>query len=62
MSDQLISFLTDWIPVFETENRSYLTIAVGCTGGRHRSVYLIEQLAKTIQDSGKQVLVRHRDL
>jgi len=62
MSVQLISFLTDWIPVFESENRSYLTIAVGCTGGRHRSVYLIERLAETILASERQVLVRHRDL
>lgn len=62
MSDQLSTFLTEWIPLFEAENRSYLTIAIGCTGGRHRSVYLIDQLADKIHTSGRQVIVRHRDV
>lgn len=55
-------FLEDWLPVFEAENRSYLTIAVGCTGGQHRSVYLIERLAAHLQARECAVTVRHREL
>jgi UPF0042 nucleotide-binding protein len=62
MSEQLTHFVTEWIPRFEAENRSYLTIAIGCTGGRHRSVFLIDQMAEKIQADGRQVLVRHRDM
>ena len=62
MADQLISFLSEWLIQFEAEGRSYLTIAVGCTGGRHRSVYLIDRLAENITASGRQVIIRHRDL
>ena len=62
MADQLISFLSEWLIQFEAEGRSYLTIAVGCTGGRHRSVYLIDGLAENITASGRQVIIRHRDL
>lgn len=62
MTDQLIELLAEWIPMFEAENRSYLTIAVGCTGGRHRSVYIINRLAESIRATGRQVIIRHRDL
>ena len=62
MLEQLDAFLREWVPHFEAENRSYLTIAVGCTGGRHRSVFIIDRLAEKIIASGKQVIVRHRDL
>ena len=62
MTEQLGAFLIEWIPLFEAENRSYLTIAIGCTGGRHRSVYIINRLAESIRKSGRQVIVRHRDL
>jgi UPF0042 nucleotide-binding protein len=62
MTGQLIALMAEWIPFFEAENRSYLTIAVGCTGGRHRSVYIINRLAESIRASGRQVIVRHRDL
>lgn len=62
MTDQLTAFLVEWIPQFEAENRSYLTIATGCTGGRHRSVYIINRMAESIRISGRQILVRHRDL
>ncbi len=55
-------FLEDWLPLFESENRSYLTLAVGCTGGRHRSVFIIEQLARRFEEAGKVVLVNHRDM
>jgi UPF0042 nucleotide-binding protein len=62
MTSHLGLFVTEWIPFFEEENRSYLTIAVGCTGGRHRSVFIIEQLSKIITALGKQVIIKHRDI
>ena len=55
-------FLDAWIPCFDAENRSYLTVSVGCTGGQHRSVYVVEQLARHYRDSPYNILVRHRDL
>lgn len=55
-------FLETWLPYFENSNRTYLTIAIGCTGGQHRSVYLAEQLAKQFQLQHKNVQIRHRDL
>ena len=58
----LAQFLEQWIPRFETEGRSYLTIAIGCTGGQHRSVYLVEQLAIHFRAHGRQIQTRHRDL
>ncbi len=58
----LISFLDDWLPVFEAENRSYLTIAIGCTGGQHRSVYLIEELGRHLGGGQWNVNTRHREL
>ena len=62
MHEQLCSFLEQWIPAFEAGNRSYLTIAVGCTGGQHRSVYLIERLARHFQTHYPNVVIRHREL
>ena len=55
-------FLERWIPSFEQENRSYLTVAVGCTGGQHRSVFLVDSLARYFQDKAFNVIVRHREL
>jgi UPF0042 nucleotide-binding protein len=55
------ALLGRWLPEIVRENRSYVTVAIGCTGGRHRSVYLAEQLAASFR-SGWQVLVRHRGL
>lgn len=60
--DELSGFLTRWIPRFQAENRSYLTIAIGCTGGQHRSVFLVEKLARGFLDRSCDVLVRHREL
>jgi UPF0042 nucleotide-binding protein len=54
-------FVADWLPAFERDNRSYLTVAIGCTGGQHRSVYFAETLAARFQGRS-QVLVRHREL
>lgn len=62
MLSDIESFLGRWIPKFETDNRSYLSIALGCTGGQHRSVFMTEQLAKKFMQQGKQVIMRHRDL
>lgn len=55
-------FLESWLPSLVRSNRSYLTVAVGCTGGQHRSVYLAEKLAAHFNASFGQALVRHRDL
>jgi UPF0042 nucleotide-binding protein len=54
-------FVTQWLPSYVRDNRSYLTVAVGCTGGQHRSVYLVEQLARAFADGGR-VIKRHREL
>ena len=61
MIDHIGHFLQTWLPAYVQENRSYLTIAVGCTGGQHRSVYVIEQLAQRFR-AEQRVLVRHRGL
>ncbi|MCX7627184.1 MAG: RNase adapter RapZ [Methylophilaceae bacterium] len=55
-------YVEKWLPCFERDNRSYLTIAIGCTGGQHRSVYFVEQLAAHFRGLGQRVLVRHREL
>lgn len=54
-------FLGSWLPEVVRDNRSYLTIAIGCTGGKHRSVYLVERLAEAFRTRSR-VLVRHRGL
>lgn len=54
-------FIDDWLPAYIRDNRSYLTVAIGCTGGQHRSVYFAERLAERFRDR-LRVLVRHRSL
>ncbi|MFN7087109.1 MAG: RNase adapter RapZ [Burkholderiales bacterium] len=61
MLDDIRRYLEDWLPCFARDNRSYLTVAIGCTGGRHRSVYFVETLAHHFRPH-TQVLVRHREL
>jgi UPF0042 nucleotide-binding protein len=60
--EDVTAFLERWIPLFAAENRSYLTTAVGCTGGQHRSVYLVEALAQHFRSTRHDLLVRHRDM
>jgi UPF0042 nucleotide-binding protein len=61
MKEDIQAFLIKWLPDYERDGRSYLTVAIGCTGGQHRSVYIAEQLAQHFAASA-QVLVRHRAL
>lgn len=55
-------FLANWVPAFERDHRSYLTTAIGCTGGQHRSVYLVERLARHFRDQYPLVSARHREI
>lgn len=54
-------FIERWAPHYESDNRCYLTIAIGCTGGQHRSVFLVEALGKHFQNAIPNVMIRHRD-
>lgn len=58
----ICTFLERWVPRFDVDNRSYLTVGIGCTGGQHRSVYLVEMLVKHFEKSDLNVIVRHREL
>ena len=60
--DSLAAMLLPLLPRFEREGKSYLTIAIGCTGGRHRSVFVAERLRALFAEHGRRVHVRHRDL
>ena len=61
MQKHIEDFLQQWIPTIQQDHRSYVTVAIGCTGGQHRSVYLVEMLAQTFQ--GRWLtLRRHREL
>jgi UPF0042 nucleotide-binding protein len=62
MHTSLCAFLEQWIPAFAADNRSYLTIAIGCTGGQHRSVYLVERLAQHFREHYPSLATRHREL
>lgn len=62
MLDDIFSFLNRWLPAYAANDRSYVTVAVGCTGGRHRSVYITEQLAHRLRNQGIPLHVRHREL
>ncbi|UZE95209.1 RNase adapter RapZ [Alkalimarinus alittae] len=62
MLGDITSFLKKWLPQFANSNRSYLTIAIGCTGGQHRSVYICEKLGETFKELQSNVQVRHKEL
>ena len=62
MFNDIKDFLENWIPCFERNNRSYITIALGCTGGQHRSVFLSEKLGKHFSQTISNIQVRHREL
>lgn len=62
MFQSIKDFLATWLPSFAAENRSYMTIAVGCTGGQHRSVYLTQRLADWFKTIHENVAIRHREL
>lgn len=62
MLDDIKAYLEKWLPKYESNNRSYITVAVGCTGGQHRSVYIGEKLAEHFSPRIKNVQIRHRDL
>ena len=62
MLDYIRDFLHNWIPKFEQQNRYYLTISIGCTGGQHRSVYIAQQLSEDFREKVDSVSIRHREL
>ncbi len=62
MIQDLYTFLKAWIPHFEKDNRSYLTLAIGCTGGQHRSVFVAEALRQLLAENHPNTIIRHREL
>lgn len=62
MFADICAFLERWLPRFQSHNRSYITVAIGCTGGRHRSVFLCEKLKQHFAGSGYNAQVRHKEL
>ena len=62
MYDMIKKFVEKWIPAFEAENRKYLTISIGCTGGQHRSTYFAENLGQYFLKHFKNISIRHRDI
>ena len=62
MFQDILAYLSKWLPRFAASNRAYVTVAIGCTGGHHRSVYLAERLGHALREPLKNVQVRHRDL
>lgn len=61
MFTDIVQFLEKWLPRVAGTNRSYITIAIGCTGGRHRSVYMVERLSEHFKNAWSQVLTRHSE-
>jgi UPF0042 nucleotide-binding protein len=59
MIEDIAHFIAKWLPSYVADNRNYVTVAIGCTGGRHRSVYIVESLARRFSGH-EHVLVRHR--
>src|SRR6056297_1708810 len=61
-ADDIDHFVRRWLPVWAEEQRSHLTVAIGCTGGKHRSVYLVDELARRWRDRDLAVVTHHREL
>ncbi|MEC8633192.1 MAG: RNase adapter RapZ [Pseudomonadota bacterium] len=62
VANDLIEMLIRWVPMYKASQRAYLSIAVGCTGGKHRSVYMTERVGKALADQFSNVTVLHRDM
>ena len=62
LENDIASFLDRWLPAFEGQDRTYITVGIGCTGGRHRSVYLVEALAERFRAAGRAIQIRHSEL
>lgn len=62
MLTDIQQYVEKWLPSFDQDHRSYLTLAIGCTGGQHRSVYFVEQLSKYFKQQKQKVIIRHREL
>ncbi|MDX1516230.1 MAG: RNase adapter RapZ [Woeseiaceae bacterium] len=62
MHDDILGFLDRWIPRYRDAHRGYLTVAIGCTGGQHRSVYMVEKLAASLREGNVAVSTRHNEL
>jgi UPF0042 nucleotide-binding protein len=62
MFQDIFQFLRRWVPHYESAKRGYLTVAIGCTGGQHRSVYMAEKLAAALREHHEPILTRHNSL
>ncbi|MEE3215184.1 MAG: RNase adapter RapZ, partial [Pseudomonadota bacterium] len=62
MKRDILTWVRNWLPRYQASQRSYLTVAVGCTGGQHRSVYLAESIAAALVDDHPRIRLRHREL
>jgi RNase adapter protein RapZ len=60
--DELLAYIRRWSPALFEDQRSLLTVAIGCTGGQHRSVYLVERLGEALRSMGQPIMVSHREL
>ncbi|MBT3205147.1 MAG: RNase adapter RapZ [Gammaproteobacteria bacterium] len=61
MEKSILDFMQQWIPCFEKEGRSYMTLSIGCTGGQHRSVYLAQKISAELKKTRSNVSLRHRE-
>ena len=62
MVDDIVAFLKKWIPRYQSSQRSYLTVAIGCTGGMHRSVYVAESIANRLGGAAQAIRTYHNEL
>lgn len=60
--DDVLGFILRWLPALAEDQRSLVTVAIGCTGGKHRSVYVVDKMGETLRSQGLQVLISHREL